>query len=151
MTLLSGCMLNAFFPEVSKGTLEQCIVSLQDSAEETPTWNRRIRRKCLRSQGVVVHAFCGSARKAFESVSHLWDLTHLGVDASEDILNDKHVSVPSPTGSRGQGSGGSRGTVGSHLFCCTVFLQKLQGKALEPMECKTCHVRRRHSGMWMMC
>ena len=76
------------FPEVSKGTLEQCIVSLQDSAEETPTWNRRIRRKCLRSQGVVVHAFCGSARKAFESVSHLWDLTHLGVDASEDLLND---------------------------------------------------------------
>ena len=76
------------FPEVSKGTLEQCVVSLQDAAEETPTWNRCIRRRCLRSQGVVVHAFCGSARKAFEPVSHLWDLTHLGVDASEDMLND---------------------------------------------------------------
>ena len=76
------------FPSVSKGTLEQCVVTLQDSAEEAPTWNRRIRRKCLRSQGVVVHAFCGSARKAFEPVSHLWDLTHLGVDVSEDMLND---------------------------------------------------------------
>ena len=77
------------FPEVSKGTLEQCVVfSLQDAADEAPTWNRRIRRRCLRSQGVVVYAFCGSARKAFEPVSHLWDLTHLGVDVSEDMLND---------------------------------------------------------------
>ena len=76
------------FPGVCNETLEQCVVSLQDSTEEPPTWNRRTRRSCAKSQGVVIHAFCGKAKRVFEAVAHRWDFAHLSVGESTDLLCD---------------------------------------------------------------
>ena len=80
--------VSRLYPEASAGVLDQCIVSLQESLEENHTWNRRTRRRCSRAQGVVVHLFCGNARRAFENIAHRWDFAHLSVDVAEDILCD---------------------------------------------------------------
>ena len=80
--------VSRLYPEASDGVLDQCIVSLQESLEENHTWNRRTRRRCSRAQGVVVHLFCGNARRAFENIAHRWDFAHLSVDVAEDLLCD---------------------------------------------------------------
>ena len=75
--------VSRMIPEVSPEVCENCIASRQDGV-----WNRRTRRTCLRSQGIVVHAFCGGAKRAFEHAAHKWDFAHLSIDSAEDLLND---------------------------------------------------------------
>ena len=75
--------VSRMLPEVSPEVCENCIASLQDGV-----WNRRTRRRCLRSRGIVVHAFCGGAKRAFEHAAHKWDFAHLSIDSAEDLLND---------------------------------------------------------------
>ncbi|CAE7857987.1 hypothetical protein AK812_SmicGene11553 [Symbiodinium microadriaticum] len=80
--------VDRMIPDASREVRDNCCVSLQDDAQETSTWNRRTRRKCAKSQGIIIHAFCGKAKRAFEHIAHKWDFAHLSVDASEDLLND---------------------------------------------------------------
>ncbi|CAE7730336.1 GIP, partial [Symbiodinium necroappetens] len=74
--------VSRMFPEVCPETLEQCVVSLQDSSEESMTWNRRTRRSCAKAQGLMIHAFCGPSKKVFEAVARKWDVAHLAVDGN---------------------------------------------------------------------
>ena len=49
--------------------------------------NRRQRRSIEQSQGVILHLFCGRARRAFDSVASRFGLSVLPIDVEEDLLN----------------------------------------------------------------
>ena len=40
-----------------------------------------------RAKGIVVHLFCGKARKAFEGVAEYHGLVHIAVDAQENFMS----------------------------------------------------------------
>ena len=81
-------LLKRLFPETSSDLLTQASASVQDSMEETFTWNRRMRRRFEKSEGLILHLFCGSGRKAFDAVSERSNLVHVPVDRQEDLLAD---------------------------------------------------------------
>ena len=161
--------VSRMIPDVSPEVCENCVVSLQDGVEETRTWNRRTRRRCLKSQGVVVHAFCGGAKRAFEHVAHKWDFAHLSVDSAEDLLNDS--TYIGSCFSR-LGMGGFEGWLGvlpvvlspqPGIFMrvldrdldqleCRVDLDQLECrvKASELMGWRISHVRSVLRGIWMI-
>ena len=124
--------VSRLFPEVSSDILEQCVVSLQDPFQDAPTWNRRTRRRCMRSQGVVVHAFCGKARKVFENVAHKRDFAHLGVDTAEDLLSDQTYRFLLQQARDGR----IRGIVGappSRTFSAARYLSETTGQGPRPI------------------
>ena len=124
--------VSRMIPDVSPEVCENCVVSLQDGVEETRTWNRRTRRRCLKSQGVVVRAFCGGAKRAFEHVAHKWDFAHLSVDSAEDLLNDSTYRFLLQQARDGR----IRGLVGSppsRTFSAARYLHESTGQGPRPI------------------
>ena len=81
-------LLKRVFPETPSELLAQATVTVQDGIEETFTWNRRMRRRFEKCQGLVLHLFCGKGRKAFNAVSERSGFVHVPVDRDEDLLPD---------------------------------------------------------------
>ncbi|CAE7234908.1 RE1, partial [Symbiodinium necroappetens] len=124
--------IDRLFPELNAELKERCVVSLQDAVEETWTWNRRTRRRCMKSQGIVIHAFCEQAKKALEHVSERWDFVHLPVNAAEDLLNDSTYRYLLQQARDGR----VRGVVGSppsRTFSTARYLQDGGNKGLRPI------------------
>ena len=124
--------IDRLFPELNAELKERCVVSLQDAVEETWTWNRRTRRRCMKSQGIVIHAFCEQARKALEHVSERWDFVHLPVNTAEDLLNDSTYRYLLQQARDGR----VRGVVGSppsRTFSTARYLQNGGNKGLRPI------------------
>ncbi|CAE7464985.1 unnamed protein product, partial [Symbiodinium microadriaticum] len=124
--------IDRLFPELSAELKERCVVSLQDAVEETWTWNRRTRRRCMKSQGIVIHAFCEQAKKALEHVSERWDFVHLPVNTAEDLLNDSTYRYLLQQARDGR----VRGVVGSppsRTFSTARYLQDGGNKGLRPI------------------
>ena len=81
-------LLRRVFPETSPELVAQATVTVQDTLEESYTWNRRMRKRFERSDGLVLHLFCGKGRKAFDAVSERSNLVQVPVDRDEDLLAD---------------------------------------------------------------
>ena len=81
-------LLRRIFPETSAELVAQATVTVQDGVEENFTWNRRMRRRFEKSEGLVLHLFCGKGRKAFDAVAERSNLVHVPVDRGEDLLSD---------------------------------------------------------------
>ena len=93
-------LLSRRLPTVSTEVLEQLVTPLQEICEGQ-TWNRRSRRKQARSHGLLVHLFCGKSRNAFEDFAHKRNLTHVAVDAKENLLRQstyQHLLLQSVRG-----------------------------------------------------
>ena len=73
------------FPTIPEHMLDQLAVPLSD-AQETPTWNRRTRRRLAKTGGILVHAFGGASRRAFETTASEAGIGHLPVDQKEDLI-----------------------------------------------------------------
>ena len=73
------------FPQVPSEMVEQLTVPVQD-VQGPQTWNRKARRRHAKSNGLLVHLFCGNSRRAFEGISERNRLSHVTVDVKENLL-----------------------------------------------------------------
>ena len=71
--------------EVWNGDAEADAAMLAYARGLVPTWNRCVRRRLLRSKGIILHLFCGESRKACEELASKHGMVHLAVD-SENLV-----------------------------------------------------------------
>ena len=88
------------FPHVPQEVLEQFVAPVQEVCEGH-TWNRRARRRQAKSQGLLVHMFCGKSRNAFEGLAEKLGLSHVAIDEKENLLRQstyQHLMLESIRG-----------------------------------------------------
>ena len=78
-------LLGRRFDHVPPEILEQLVTPVQE-VTESRTWNRKARRRQSKASGLLVHAFCGESRTAFEDTANKLNLAHIPVDVKEDLL-----------------------------------------------------------------
>ncbi|CAE7222563.1 RE1 [Symbiodinium sp. CCMP2592] len=98
-------LLTRLFPETSSDLTAQAAISLQDQEGEPYAWNRRMRRKCDKSDGVLVHLFRGSNKRVFEGLAERSKVTVLSVDKPEDLLSDNTFRYLMQQASKGRVKG----------------------------------------------
>ena len=98
-------LLTRLFPNTSQDLVAQASVSLQDQDGETYAWNRRMRRRCEKSDGVMIHLFSGGNKRAFEGIAGRSKIALLAVDRAEDLLADNTFRYLVQQASRGRVKG----------------------------------------------
>ena len=78
--------LQSLFPEVPRELVDSTSWLVSPEGVKG-VLNRRKRRSIEQSQGVILHLFCGRARRAFDSVASRFGLSVLPIDVEEDLLN----------------------------------------------------------------
>ena len=82
-------LVESVFKDTPTDLVDQVVASVQDQVSETFTWNRRMRRRFERSEGLVLHLFCGEGRRAFDKVAEKNGMVHVPVETGEDLLADE--------------------------------------------------------------
>ena len=125
-------LLKRVFPRVLDEVLAQAVVSLQDQEGETHAWNRRMRRKCDKSEGLLIHLFRGSNRRVFEGLVERSKVAVLPVDKAEDLLSDNTFRYVLQQASKGR----VKGIVASppyRTFALRRYLTEIEGQGFRPL------------------
>ena len=125
-------LLKRIFPEISEEVMSQAVISLQDQEGETHAWNRRMRRRCDKADGILIHLFRGNNKRALEGLAERSKVAVLPLDKAEDLSSDNTFRYLVQQASKGR----VKGLVASppyRTFALCRYLSGSESNGLRPL------------------